>query len=463
MSEMSDEPIVITKEEANSGHVDDLLKRQMALRGEAVFASAPERRWYYKNWLLFAIVGTLAAIGAWALLEPPFQDFFYLQGKIENLNLEETLTPRAAEAAPVESEAYAQGWLTIRGQQVWLAPAMRETKGANIQGFFDPSTLEVGKEVGVFTQYFQGARNEIAIAAFIDPAPAKPAQGKALQPLREQARSHQTASLLMFAVVAALIGLGIGATDGIVCRIPSRAIVGGLVGALVGFVGGLVSGVVAEIIYAPLTTAATAQMASASATSRSVGFLLQMIARMFAWTFAGAAMGLGQGIALRSSRLLSYGFLGGVIGGMLGGLLFDPLDMVVLGADRVGAEWARLIGFAVIGAAVGAMIGIVELLTRDAWLRMIEGPLAGKEFLMFRDVMNIGASPKSEIYLFNDDKVAQTHATIRMVGDECEITARDRVHPLLVNGQNVRTSRLRHGDRIHIGDTSFLFEQRQRG
>jgi pSer/pThr/pTyr-binding forkhead associated (FHA) protein len=34
---------------------------------------------------------------------------------------------------------------------------------------------------------------------------------------------------------------------------------------------------------------------------------------------------------------------------------------------------------------------------------------------------------------------------------------------LLVNGQNVRVSRLRHGDRIHIGDTSFLFEQRQRG
>jgi len=231
----------------------------------------------------------------------------------------------------------------------------------------------------------------------------------------------------------------------------------------VGFVGGLVSGVIATIIYGPLSNAAQAQMAAASSTSRSVGFFLQMIARMFAWTLAGAAMGLGQGIALRSGRLVSYGFLGGVIGGMLGGLLFDPIDMIALGADNVGAESARLIGFAVIGASVGAMIGVVELLTRDAWLRMIEGPLAGKEFLMFRDVMNIGASPKSEIYLFNDPKVAQTHATIRIVGDECEITARDRIHPLLVNGAAVRGSRLRHGDRIHIGDTSFLFEQRQRG
>lgn len=460
---MSEEPLVITREEANSRHVDDLLQRQMALRGETVFASAPERRWYYQNWLLFSIVGLLAAIGAWALLEPSFEDFFYVQGKIEAIELSAALSPTGAAAAPSdESNVFGQGWLTIRGQRVWLVPGIRETKGTHIEGFHDLDTLALGQEVGVFTKYYEGNGNEIAIAHFIDPKPANKPTEKSMTPLRDQSRAHRTAGLLMFAVVAAFIGFGIGATDGIVCRIPSRAIIGGLVGALVGFVGGLVSGIVADIIYLPLNAAAEHQLAAASSSARSIGFLLQMIARMFAWTLAGAAMGLGQGMALRSKKLLSYGFLGGIIGGMLGGLLFDPLDLVVLGADRVGAEWARLIGFAVIGAAVGAMIGIVELLTRDAWLRMIEGPLAGKEFLLFRDVMNIGASPKSEIYLFNDPKVAQTHATIRIVGDECEITARDRVQPLLVNGQQVRTSRLRQGDRIHIGDTSFLFEQRQR-
>lgn len=461
---MSEEtPIVITREEANSRHVDDLLQRQMALRGETIFASAPQRRWFYQNWLLFGIVGLLAALGAWALLEPAFDDFFYIQGKIEELDLSETLSPQAAGAAPSEErEVFGVGWLKVNGQRVWIAPGIRETKGTRIQGFFDPTTLAVGREIGVFTKYYEGNGMEIAIAHFLDPKPATKPTKKATTLLREQARTHQTAALLMFAVVAAFIGLGIGATDGIVCRLPQRALLGGVVGALVGFVGGLVSGVVAGIIYTPLSAAAQHQLASASETSRSIGFLLQMIARMFAWTFAGAAMGLGQGIAMRSKRLVSYGFLGGIIGGMLGGLLFDPVDQIVIGADRVGAEWARLIGFAVIGIAVGVMIGVVELLTRDAWLRMIEGPLAGKEFLLFRDTMNIGASPRSEIYLFNDPHVAQTHATIRVIGDQVEITARDRIHPLLVNGQNVRTSRLRHGDRIHIGDTSFLFEQRQR-
>jgi hypothetical protein len=174
------------------------------------------------------------------------------------------------------------------------------------------------------------------------------------------------------------------------------------------------------------------------------------------------AMGLGQGITLRSKRLLTYGFLGGTIGGLLGGLVFDPLDLIIIGEDRIGADTSRAAGLILIGCAVGAMIGVVELLTRDAWLRMTEGPLAGKEFLIFRDSMNIGASPKSEIYLFNDPAVAATHATLRVIGDEIEITARDRVHPLVVNQNVVANARLRHGDRIAIGATSFVFEQRQR-
>ena len=93
------------------------------------------------------------------------------------------------------------------------------------------------------------------------------------------------------------------------------------------------------------------------------------------------------------------------------------------------------------------MIGIVELLTRDAWLRMTEGALAGKEFLIFRDVMNVGASPKSEIYLFNDPGVAPTHATLRMIGEECEISARDRVHTL---GRSIAVPARREG-RVKCG------------
>ncbi len=151
------------------------------------------------------------------------------------------------------------------------------------------------------------------------------------------------------------------------------------------------------------------------------GFLLQVMGRTIAWGLVGTAMGLGQGIALRSSRLLLYGLLGGVLGGLLGGMLFDPIDLLLLGPDKPSAHLSRLIGLAVIGVSVGAMIGLVELLARDAWLRMTQGPLTGKEFLMFKDVMTIGSSPRSDIYLFNDTEVVRQHATLRAIGDECEI------------------------------------------
>lgn len=458
--EPPEEPIVITTDEANSTHVDDLLKRQMSLRGEGV-ATEPAKRWYYRNWLLFMIVGAIAAIVAWAIIEPLFDDYLYIQGPITAMG-DNILGPREASAAADEVRALGEGWVKIREQQIWLAPGLRQISHRRARTLFDRSTLREGQQVGLYTKYYAGERNELALAYFIDPAPASPARGKALESLADQSARNNTTSFLIFSTVAGLIGLGIGAADGIVCRLPRRAIIGGTVGLLVGFVGGLISHVVASVIYIPINHMAELELSSSSQGTRSLGFLLQMIARMFAWTLAGAAMGLGQGIALRSKRLLAYGFLGGIIGGLLGGLLFDPLDMIILSGDHIEADWSRLVGFLVIGAAVGAMIGLVELLSRDAWLRMVEGPLAGKEFLIFRDVMNIGASPRSEIYLFNDSKVAATHATLRTIGDETEITARDRVFPLFVNGTAVKTGRLRHGDRIVIGSTSFLFEQRQR-
>lgn len=457
----SNDKIVITIAEANSSHVDDLLRRQMSLRGESGVGTDPVKHWYYQNWLLFMIVGAIAALGAWLIIEPNFDDYHPLQGKIEAMDLDEVMKPNAASVAPNEEvNIFGAGWVTIRGQRVWLSPGLRLVKNERSGRPFDPEALKVGQEVLVLTKYYAGSRSDLAIARYIDPSPGKPS-AKSLESLSDQSARTETTGILFFSIVAGMIGLAIGATDGIVCRLPRRALLGGFIGALVGFVGGLVSNAFANVVYIPLSSMAEHQMISPSASIQAVGFLLQMIARMFAWTLAGCAMGLGQGIALRSKRLFGYGFLGGVIGGLIGGLLFDPLDFVLAGSHHVGADWPRLAALVVIGAAVGAMIGIVELLARDAWLRMTEGPLAGKEFVLFRDVMNIGASPKSQIYLFNDDTVAPLHATLRTVGEDCEIAARDRVHPVLVNGRSITSARLRHGDRIQIGNTSFVFEQRQ--
>jgi hypothetical protein len=264
----------------------------------------------------------------------------------------------------------------------------------------------------------------------------------------------------LFPLMAGFIGLSLGAVDGIICRMPRRALLSGLIGLAVGFIGGFISNILAEIIYAPLNHLAMNHTGGSGSLS-SFGFMIQMIGRSLAWALAGSAMGLGQGIALRSPRLLIYGLLGGILGGLLGGLLFDPIDLLLLGNHNPSAVWSRLIGFSVIGLAVGGLIGVVELLARDAWLRMSQGPLAGKEFLLFKDVMNIGSSPRSDIYLFNDPLVLPDHAILRAVGDECEIESRQRDHRVLLNSRAVQQARLRHGDQVTIGRTLFVFEKRK--
>jgi hypothetical protein len=147
---------------------------------------------------------------------------------------------------------------------------------------------------------------------------------------------------------------------------------------------------------------------------------------------------------------------------LLGGLLFDPIYYFVVGEDNPSAHLSRFIGFTTVGLFVGLMIGVVELLARDAWLQMVAGPLAGKEFLIFKDTMKVGASPRSDIYLFNDESVSQNHAVIRATSDQYELEATSpEEFPVLVNGQPTKLRRLRHGDQIKLGSTVFSFQRRK--
>ena len=62
------------------------------------------------------------------------------------------------------------------------------------------------------------------------------------------------AYLLMFPLIAAFIGLFIGAVDGMMCRLLRRALLAGAVGLVFGFVGGFLSETFwRNLVYAPLT------------------------------------------------------------------------------------------------------------------------------------------------------------------------------------------------------------------
>ncbi len=483
--------IRISAEDAASAHVDDLLRRQASLRGERGITARRKRKWYYRNWFVFMIAGLVGALAAWGLIEPHFRDLPYYQGKIAEIDVDGYPRPfiEIGGAQLCLEHAEFAGRLRINDETVYLLSTTQQVRGGRGAGPLDPGGLKAGQEIGVYvnraddiedienppTNLDQRSRDRRGrgqreggawvlrvekprYALFVDPSP--PARAEAMGTLKQEEVAHHIVGLLLFPAVAGAVGLCIGAADGVICRLLRRALLAGTVGLLIGVIGGFVFQLVAGLVYLPLTHLAQ-QTTGPGGHFTTLGFLTQMSGRGLAWCLTGVAMGLGQGIALRSGRLLLYGLLGGAIGGLLGGLLFDPIDLLLLGQDKVSAFWSRMVGVGVIGATVGAMIGVVELLARDAWLQMLEGPLSGKEFLIFKDLLYVGASPRSDIYLFNDKQVAPRHAIVRSVADHYEIEAADHAFPLLVNGRPIERARLRHGDQITLGKTVFSFQRRR--
>ena len=154
--------------------------------------------------------------------------------------------------------------------------------------------------------------------------------------------------------------------------------------------------------------------------------------------------------------MILNGLLGGVLGGLLGGMLFDPISMIFPPTN--GEAWlSRCIGFTIIGLMVGLFVGMVEQWTKSAWLLMRAGPLAGKQFVIFRNPTVLGSSPKAEVYLFKDEAIEPRHALIHDLGGRFEIEDLNTADGTYVNGIPIHRQLLKAGDQIVLGKTVLEF------
>ena len=267
-------------------------------------------------------------------------------------------------------------------------------------------------------------------------------------------------AFLLFASVGGFTGLMVGSMEGVLARNFSRALRSGAIGLAVGFGGGLISPIVAGLIFISVVGLGVGMLGGNSSASM---LIVGMMARTPAWAIVGMAMGLGPGIALKSKKMVYNGFIGGMIGGAIGGLLFDPINFVVSGGTfTTGVGVSRGIGLGVIGACAGLMIGMVEMLTKDAWLLMIAGPLTGKQFIVHKNPTFIGSSPKCEIYLFKDPAIEPFHGAIHTIRDGYELEDKNTPSGIYVNGQRIKRKRLENGDEIHISTIKFIFSEKEK-
>ena len=101
-----------------------------------------------------------------------------------------------------------------------------------------------------------------------------------------------------------------------------------------------------------------------------------------------------------------------------------------------------------------------EEIRKQAWITIVEGPLTGKEFILFKQATSIGSASHCDIPLFKDSDVAPEHARIEQSGNIFVIVSLAGPAAVLVNGAPATNMPLRSGDLLQIGSTAFYYQDR---
>ncbi len=252
--------------------------------------------------------------------------------------------------------------------------------------------------------------------------------------------------------LGAIIGLSIGGVNGLLQGGKRHTIRGGLLGLLFGAIGsslgyGLGSTLV-QLSHLPPQT---------------------MPWRVVALTPLGACLGLAIGASTLNVRRMVQGLIGGAIGGAIGGGLFDLIGRLLQDfqlatkgiqaglTGEVGGP-SRALYVILMGGAIALFIGIVERMTRSAWVRLTLGRNEGKEWVLDAGQNFIGRDERANIPLFGDPNVAPMHACIVRQGPNQFLLA-DGGSPLgtYLNGQRVQQAPLFHGAIITVGSFNLEF------
>lgn len=455
MSEMHRTSIVITKEDLRDPKIDEILATERSYSPRVTEPVEKKRSFniFYASWFYLMLAGAIGAFVAWGMIEPAFDDGVAFSGRVE------AVQPGATPTGFYLKKGTMWGRIQVAGTDVYVIDGLSRfaDQQGNLLPTSDLGTLKPGQNVRVMGDVAPDSKSFLAdiVWRVSDDLPAEETVHLDVLTLKQM-----FVGFALFPLVAALVGLMVGSVEGAICRTFSRAAWCGGIGLISGLIGGAISIVIGGLIF---SLVGMLDSDGSNPFESRTSFLLLVFRRGLGWTIAGMAMGLGQGLALKSRKLILNGLIGGMVGGLIGGLLFDPIYLLFAGKAMLkGGEISRAVGLTIIGGAVGLLIGLTDMLTRDAWLKVVQGPLRGKEFSFNRTPIRLGSSPRNEIYLFKDANIDPNHAEVNKLRDTYEIVDSGSSTGTFVNGQRIHSHRLVDGDVIRIGDSEFNYSIREK-
>jgi hypothetical protein len=228
-----------------------------------------------------------------------------------------------------------------------------------------------------------------------------------------------------------------------------RVMICGVLGLIGGALGGLVGGFVVKQTSEPL---------------------LALPGWVLVGTLVGASVGVfdvaravmaGEDVKAASKKLLN-GVYGGLLGGFVGGLPFTLIYSSTKLSDLVPN--ARLtIGLVLLGICIGLMIGLAQVILKQAWLRVEEGFRSGRELMLTKDETTIGRAEGCDLLLLADNTIAKLHAKIVLKNNRYLLKHEAEEGETLLNDEPVgKPTPLRAGDLIRVGRSVLKFGEKEK-
>jgi hypothetical protein len=242
----------------------------------------------------------------------------------------------------------------------------------------------------------------------------------------------------------------------------------------IGTLGGLFGGLIAAVL---LDKVAGWQMDTESTRVLALLRLLDWLTRIVGWTITGTLIGIsvgtfdlvsttlrGRDIRPAVSKTIK-GLVGGAIGGLIGGVLSLVLNGVwsdLFASKPTDFLWSpSATGFIILGGSIGLLIGLAQIILKEAWLRVEQGFRRGREMILQKGEITIGRAESCDLGLFGDPLVDKLHARILLQNGHYFIVDGGSVGGTFVNGRRVfGPTPLQNGDSIQMGRCVLRFGER---
>lgn len=179
--------------------------------------------------------------------------------------------------------------------------------------------------------------------------------------------------------------------------------------------------------------------------------------RGVAWAVFGALLGLAIGASTKVVQRALQGAAGGLVGGFIGGFVFDFIQL----GDQTNGILNRIIGLTITGVAIAVSISLIEVATRQHWLEIVSGGMAGKQFILYHDRTTVGSSPTCDVTLIKDPSMAPQHLQLVRQGQSLEARPVDPGFIVSVNGSPISRHQLNDSDLVQIGSTVLRYRSKQ--